>query len=158
MASYERTILVPRPIDETFAFISSFDNASRWDPRTYEAENVTPGPVGIGTRFVLRGGALKEKIVRRLHLPLAVTSTKLPYDITEFDTPNRFVMEGENLLYRYDDHISFTEDGDNTQVHYAATLDLKGPMRIFSWILQRQFNRIGDDATGGIAEAVVANS
>lgn len=158
MASYERSVTVPCPIDETFAFVSSFDNAAKWDPRTYEAANTTAGPVGVGTRFVLRGGALKETIVRRLHLPLVLVSTKLPYDITEFDAPRRFVMVGENPFYRYDDHISFTADGDDTHVHYAATLDLKGPMRIFSWILQRQFRKIGDDATAGIADAVVANA
>ena len=49
MASYETVIRVARPIDETFAFISSFDNAARWDPRTYESTIVTDGPIGVGT-------------------------------------------------------------------------------------------------------------
>jgi len=155
MASYETVITVPRPIDVTFAFISSFDNGAKWDPRTYAAEKVTPGPVGVGTRFVLRGGALREKTVRRLRLPMALASMRLPYDITEFDAPDRFVMVGENVLYRYDDHISFTADGDSTLVRYAATLHLKGPLRVFNWFLQHQFRRIGDDATRGIADAVV---
>jgi hypothetical protein len=158
MASYERTISVPRPLDVTFAFVSSFDNASIWDPRTYEAANVTPGPVGEGTTFVLRGGALRKQTVRRLRLPLALISTKLPYEVTEFDPPNRFVMVGENALYRYDDHITFTADGDNTSVHYAATLELRGPMRIFGWMLNRQFRKIGNEATNDIAAAVAASA
>lgn len=155
MAHYESVITIPRSIEETFAFISSFDNASKWDPRTYEAENVTDGPVGLGTRFVLRGGALAGATVRRFRLPLAVASMKLPYDIVEFDPPNRFVLAGQNLIYRYDDEITFVAVGNATRVSYAATLDLKGPLRIFDWFLQRQFRRIGDDATSGIADAVV---
>ena len=155
MATYETVITIPRPIAETFAFISSFDNAWLWDPRTYESTNVTEGPVRVGTRFVIRGGALKESTVRRLRIPLALASMHLPYDMTELDPPNRFVLEGENAIYRYEDHISFAADGDNTLVTYVATLELRGPLRIFEWVLKRNFKRIGDDATAGLAEAVV---
>ena len=158
MADYETVITVPRPIDETFAFISSFHNAARWDPRTYESTMATDGPVRVGTRFILRGGALKASTVRRLRIPLALASMRLPYDITELDAPNHFVLEGENAIYRYDDRISFATDGDHTQVTYAATLHLKGPLRIFDRVLQRNFTRIGDDATAGIADAVVAGT
>lgn len=155
MASYETVITIPRPIAETFAFISSFDNASLWDPRTYESTNVTEGPVRPGTRFVIRGSALKESTVRRLRIPIVLATMQLTYDMTEMDPPNRFVLEGENAIYRYSDHLGFLSDGENTLVTYGATLELRGPLRIFEGVLKRNFQRIGDDATAGLAEAVV---
>lgn len=70
MAMYETTLIVPRPIEETFAFVSDFRNAARWDPRTYSASKTTDGPIEIGTRFMLTGGLLRQDSLRRFHLPI----------------------------------------------------------------------------------------
>ena len=38
VATHETILTIPRPIEETFAFVSDFRNAAKWDPRTYAAE------------------------------------------------------------------------------------------------------------------------
>jgi hypothetical protein len=155
VATYETILTVPRPVEATFAFVSDFCNAVHWDPRTYATEKATDGPIGVGTRFLLTGGMLHGDVVRRLHLPLRVAGMRLPYDITEFDPPNQFVLVGETRLFRYRDHLEFSADGDGTRLRYVAELDGKGPMGLGKAMLQRMFDRIGDDATRDIA-AVVA--
>src|SRR4029079_5945778 len=82
MAFYEISIHVPRPIEETFAFVSNFRNAAKWDPRTYSAEKTTPGPIGIGTVFVLRGGMIrKDGIPAPIPIPKARLASALSYDV-----------------------------------------------------------------------------
>ncbi len=155
MATYETILTVPQSVAKTFAFVSDFRNAVLWDPRTYAAEKTTDGPIGVGTRFMLTGGMLTEDLVQRLHIPESVAGMPLPYDVTEFDTPHEFVLEGESRIVRYRDHLEFFPDGDGTRLRYAAELELKGPFAFMDPLLRLMFKRIGDDATRDLPAAVV---
>ncbi len=154
MAVYEISLTIPRPQADTFAFISDFSNAVHWDPRTYATEIATDGPIGVGTRFVLTGGMLKESWVSRLRIPRRVAGMPLPYDVVEFNPPDGFVLEGETRVFRYRDEISFRADGENTTVRYWASLEFRGILRLFDPLLRLSFRRIGDDATRDIPSVV----
>lgn len=158
MAVYETTLIIAAPIEATFAFVSDFRNAARWDPRTYMVAKATDGPIGVGTRFVLTGGMLQEETARRLHLPQSVAGLPLPYDVTEFDPPNYFTLDGETRMVRYHDRIEFSAEGEGTSLRYYAELDTKGVLKIAAPLLKVMFQRIGDDATRGIPGAVVGSS
>ena len=149
---------VPCGLGATFAFVSDFRNAERWDPRTYAVEKATEGPIGIGTRFILTGGMLREDLVKRLRIPRSMAGMALPYDVVEFDSPNEFVLEGESRLVRYRDHLEFSADGGNTRLRYFAELSLKGPLAIGEPLLRMMFKRIGDDATRDLPATVVGGS
>lgn len=154
MASYETVLTVPQPVAETFAFVSNFQNAASWDPRTYSAARTTQGPIGVGTRFVLMGGLLPRDQLGRWHVSEKVAGMALPYDVVEFDAPNEFVLEGESRLVRYRDHLEFAPDGAGTRLRYVAELELKGALARLEPRLQKMFTRIGDDATRGIPAAL----
>jgi hypothetical protein len=154
VARYETTLTIPRSRERTFAFVSDFRNAARWDPRTYSAEKTTDGPIGIGTRFTLTGGALREESVERFHVPRWMAGMALPYDIVEFDAPNGFVLTGESSAMRWRDDLEFSSAGGTTRLRYTAELEFKGPLRIGEPLLSRMFQRIGDDATRGLSACV----
>lgn len=158
MATYDTEIEIPCPVDRAFSFVSDFANAALWDPRTYAAERVTGGQIGVGTRFVLTGGALRGSTLRRLRLSPTRVGMKLPYDVVEFDPPSRFVLEGRTAIYRYDDRLTFTAVGEHTHLRYQATLDLRGPLRIAEPLLALLFRRIGDDATRDLGAVVMAGT
>ena len=155
MATYETILTIPQSVDQTFAFVSDFRNAAKWDPRTFSVDKTTDGDIGIGTRFMLTGGMLPEATVARLHLPKSMAGMALPYDVTEFDAPHEFVLVGESRLVRYRDHLEFWPDGNGTRLRYFAELELKGPLSIMEPLLGRMFQRIGDDATRDLPATVV---
>jgi dehydrogenase/reductase SDR family protein 12 len=154
MATYEKTMDIPLPVADTFAYVSDFRNAAQWDPRTYSAEKTTPGPIGVGTRFTLAGGLVPEDVLQRLRIPTSIAGMRLPYDIVEFSAPEQFVLVGESGMVRYRDVLDFSPnaDGSGTQLRYFAELELKGRLGILDPRLQRMFQRIGDDATRDIPE------
>ena len=154
VATYETVLQIPRSVDEVFAFVSDYRNAAAWDPRTYAVEKTTEGPIGIGTRFVLTGGLLREDLVKRIHLPRRLAGMALPYDMTTFDPPNEFTLEGESWAVRYRDHLEFSAQGAGTRLRYAAELELKGPMALGEPLMRRTFQRIGDDATRDLPAVV----
>jgi hypothetical protein len=51
MATSENTVLMGRPIEEVFAFLSDFENVPRWNYAIVETRKVSQGPVGVGTIY-----------------------------------------------------------------------------------------------------------
>jgi uncharacterized membrane protein len=47
----EGEIVVKRPVDEVFDFVADARNEPLYNPRMLRAEKLTPGPIGLGTRF-----------------------------------------------------------------------------------------------------------
>jgi dehydrogenase/reductase SDR family protein 12 len=154
VATYETTLTIPRPLEETFAFVSDFRNAAKWDPRTYSAEKTTDGPIGVGTRFMLTGGIMPESVVKRLHLPKSVAGMSLPYDVVAFDAPNEFTLKGESRMLRWCDCLEFTAVGDSTSLRYLAELEMKRFNAPGEALLHRMFQRIGDGATADLPATV----
>ena len=155
MATFERTILLPRPLAASFAFVSDFTNSAKWDPRTYEARRLTAGPIGVGTKFVLRGGIVSKETLARFDVPDVLRQAQeLPYEIMEFEPGRTMVLRGETHDMSYEDRLEFSADGDTTALKYSATLTLSGWRALGAPILDVVFPAIGDDATSGIAAAV----
>jgi uncharacterized membrane protein len=51
MIEFEKTIIVERPLDEVFAFISDFENLSKWNCYVIDVKKLTKGSVGVGTIY-----------------------------------------------------------------------------------------------------------
>ena len=51
METFENTVTIQRPAEEVFAFLADFENVPRWNYAIEETRKVSPGPVGVGTRY-----------------------------------------------------------------------------------------------------------
>ena len=122
MPRHHATFPVPNPVDDAFAFVQDFRNAARWDPQVTVAEKVTPGPIEVGSRFVLRSRFLGMTI-------------QLPYTMVELETNRRLVLAGKNWLFTYRDEITFASEGEGSRLTYDATLSLRGLLAIGNPIL-----------------------
>ncbi len=139
MARYTRTIDVPVAADEAFAYLSRFSNTAEWDPGVAEAEQLTPDPVGLGSRFSVEARFLGRTV-------------PLVYEITAFYPDGAGHVRAEN---------AFTVSED-TIVVAAAAADV-GPghlrrrpappgrlARCSGPLLDVAFRRIGDAALEGL--------
>jgi hypothetical protein len=157
VVSFETSIEIARPLAATFAFVTDFRNAARWDPRTYDARKLTDGPIGLGTKFMLRGGLISKATLDRFDVPDALRlATELTYEVVAFTPDAELIVRGETETLRYQDHLSFSADGDRTRLRYQATMELKGVLAIGDVLLHPLFEAIGRDATAGIPGAVEA--
>ncbi|QRN96367.1 SRPBCC family protein [Archangium violaceum] len=155
MAHFQTSLIVPRRIEDTFAFVSDFRHAPTWDPRTFEAQKLTEGPIGRGTRFMLVGGMFPKTALDGFELPpILLGQMQLPYEIDVYAPPRELVLFGETGFLRYRDHIQLSPEGENTRLVYTAEIELKGILDIGEPLLQAMFQRIGTAATQGIPDAV----
>jgi hypothetical protein len=53
MEGFESTIVINRPIEEAFGFLSNLENDVKWRREWVDAKKTSEGPIGIGTRFSL---------------------------------------------------------------------------------------------------------
>ncbi|MCH7585466.1 MAG: SRPBCC family protein [Acidobacteria bacterium] len=71
----EHSVVIDRPVEEVFAFITNPENDLRWERRVVESTHTSEGPMGVGTTG--------RKVRRFLSLRLANN-----YELTAFE-PNR---------------------------------------------------------------------
>ena len=62
----EHNVVINRPIEEVFAYVTDIENAPKWKSRLLEVRRISKGPVGAGTREIHVGkflGRIFETIV-----------------------------------------------------------------------------------------------
>jgi hypothetical protein len=125
-----------------FDFISDFRHASLWDPRTESVRKLTEGPIARGTKFRLRA---------RLLGPLGMD---FPYEIVEYERPRVLVFAGSTEYFDYRERVTFAPDGTGSTIEWDAAMDLRSLLALGNPILSLLYQRIGDDATSGIARVL----
>jgi hypothetical protein len=141
MARYVTKIESAFPQAEAFAYMADFANARLWDPSVREARPAGEEPIGIGSAFdvVARFGG---------------RDVPLRYEIVEYDSPRRVVLEAQRPGFVSRDIISVEPAENGSVIAYDATLAFAGPGRLFDPIIQRIFNRVGTRATLGMQTAL----
>ena len=51
MIEFSNQVVVERPIDEVFDFVSQFENVPKWNYFVFDVSKTTDGPIGVGTTF-----------------------------------------------------------------------------------------------------------
>jgi carbon monoxide dehydrogenase subunit G len=106
---------VSRSIEDVFDYLSDFENTGEWDPGTVETRR-TSGDGGIGTTYDNRS-------------TFAGREVELTYETIGFDRPTFFSARGRNKSSTATDSLTFTRDGDRTQIHYRADFQFHGVVR-----------------------------
>ena len=145
MALLEEKLEVSRPLDEVFAFVGDFANTKHWDPGVAQAEKVTHGPIGVGTRYSLK------VVFNGRELPMT-------YEVTAWDPPNRVVLKGEGSTVRATDEIRFEAIAAGTRISYRADVRLKGPLALAEPLFRGRFEETGKKAMAGMRAALEGNT
>lgn len=51
MINFNTGIMIDKPVHDVFTFITNPDNMPKWNSSVVSMEQITPGPVGMGTKF-----------------------------------------------------------------------------------------------------------
>ena len=108
----ERIFTVSKPIEAVFAYLSDFENTNEWDPGPVETRR-TSGDGGLGTIYHNRSQFMGRE-------------TELTYETIGHDAPTFFSCRGKNKSATATDTMTFTRDGDRTQIHYRADFAFHG--------------------------------
>jgi uncharacterized protein YndB with AHSA1/START domain len=132
VATFENTVMIARPIEDVFGFLSDLENIPKWNYAILETRKISEGPIGVGTTY---------------HQVRSVPSrSEETLEITTYSPPRQLEIRGQlgpfwsRLFYALD----ATPEG--TRVTNTVELELRGPGRL-----------LGRVAVPRVREAVAAN-
>ncbi|MCL8251186.1 SRPBCC family protein [Aeromicrobium fastidiosum] len=121
-----------RSTEDVFDYLSDFENTNEWDPGTVETRR-TSGDGGIGTTYSNRSSFAGREV-------------ELTYTTIGYDRPTFFSARGTNAQSTATDSMTFTRDGDRTQIHYRADFQFRGIVKYLApLVLRRKLDALADE-------------
>lgn len=117
MVHVEWSIIIRRPIEEVFTYVSDLTHSAEWQAGIIEVQRTTEGPLGIGTKY---------KFVRKLFGQRAEAS-------------NEFIKYEQNRIVTFritsgpipaEASYLFEKSGDGTKLTGSIEMHPKGLMRL----------------------------
>ncbi len=137
----ERTFTVSRSIEDVFDYLNDFENTNEWDPGTIRTRRVS-GDGGLGTTY-----ANRSKFAGR--------ETELTYETVGFDRPTFFSARGTNKTATATDSMTFTRDGERTQIHYRADFTFHGIAKFAApLVVKPKLSALADETVEQIRHAL----
>jgi uncharacterized protein YndB with AHSA1/START domain len=132
VATFENTVMIGRPIEEVFGFLSDLENIPRWNDAIVETRKVSEGPVGVGTIY---------RQVRSVP-----SRSEERFEVTVYNPPRYLEIRGQ--LGPFPSRLSYALDAvpEGTRITNAVELELRGPGRL-----------LGRVAVPRVRDAVAAN-
>lgn len=137
MTRVSKSVSVPKPATEVFAYLADFTNTAEWDPGVVEAKQTSEGPVGLGSTFDL------VTLFRGRRVPVT-------YELTVYEPTSRVVLVGRNKNFTGTDDIGVTPEGEGTRVTWNVQFQMKGPVRLFQPFLRGVFEKLSVEAMEGL--------
>lgn len=137
----ERTFTVSRSPEDVFDYLSDFTNTNEWDPGTVETTRVT-GDGGLGTTYANRSQFMGRGV-------------DLTYETIGFDRPTFFSCRGTNKTATATDSMTFTRDGERTQIRYRADFEFKGIVKLLApLVVKPKLGALADETVEQIKAAL----
>ncbi|MFI5426290.1 SRPBCC family protein [Aeromicrobium sp. UC242_57] len=137
----ERTFTVSRSPEDVFDYLSDFVNTNEWDPGTLETTRVT-GDGGLGTTYANRSTFMGREV-------------DLTYETIGYDRPTFFSCRGTNKTATATDSMTFTRDGDRTQIRYRADFEFRGVAKLVApLVVKPKLSALADETVEQIKAAL----
>ena len=123
MATIEETIIINKPVDPVFDYVTNFDNLTKWYTNILESVKTSEKSKGIGTTY--------KGVIKAMGMKMDWTSR-----VTDFEENTRVdktITSGKITIY---EKLLFDEtDGGNTEFNLIQEYRCGGFYRLISPIL-----------------------
>ena len=123
MINIDLGTLVDKPINDVFAFVGNPNNMSKWNTAVVSLEQITPGDVGVGTKFKSVG----EMMGRRIEGEMQIISY-------EPDTKCGFQMNAGPMQVNI--NLTFKTVGTGTKISFNAQGNPAGIFKLAEGAMQ----------------------
>jgi carbon monoxide dehydrogenase subunit G len=81
MINLDFGILIDRPVEDVFAFVANPNNMPKWNSAVVSLEQITPGDVGVGTKFKSVGEMMGRRIEGEMQITAYEPDTKCGFQV-----------------------------------------------------------------------------
>jgi uncharacterized membrane protein len=128
MTKIERSIVIGRPVDEVWEFVHDIANDRLWQTTLVESEQLTDGPMGVGTR------------AREVRQFLGVR-IELVWEVTEFEPHKTSAIKGVSGPVPLNGRYLFEPVEAGTRFTVSGELDAHGLFKLAEPVFARITSR-----------------
>ena len=81
MINLDLGTLIDKPIKDVFTFVANPNNMPKWNTAVVSLQQITPGEVGVGTKFKSVGEMMGRRIEGEMHVIAYEPDTKCGYQV-----------------------------------------------------------------------------
>jgi polyketide cyclase/dehydrase/lipid transport protein len=124
MFGIEGEIVIERPVEEVFDFAADERNEPRYNPHMRRAEQLTGGPIGVGTRF--------RAEITSMHRTVPMVT-----ELTAYQRPRRYASTTHLSLMETSGSVTFEPIPQGTLLRWAWQVQPRGALRLTAPIMAR---------------------
>lgn len=130
-------IMIKRPVEDVFDLVADARNEPRYNPIILRSEQLTDGPIGVGTRFRDESRSLG----RRIQIFIEHTTYERPHRLT-----SAIQMAGANI----DGTLTFDPVAKGTRMRWCWEVESKGVFKLLSPLVGRLGRRQEERTWAGL--------
>ena len=119
MIQIEGEIVIKRPPEAVFDFVADERNEPRFNPRLLRAEQITPGAIGLGTRFRAAAASRRRPV-------------EMVIEFTAFERPRRLSSSTRMSGMDIDGTLIFEPLPEGTRMRWHWELVPRGLLRLLT--------------------------
>ncbi len=119
MARVEGEIIINRPVEEVFDFVADESNEPRYNPRMLRAEQISQGPIGLGTRF-------------RAELETMGRTMPMIVEFTGYERPWRLGSVTRSSMMETEGALAFESVPGGTRMRWSWEVRPRGALRLMA--------------------------
>jgi uncharacterized membrane protein len=123
MIRIETRVVINRPIDEVFEFVSDVENNPLWQSSTVEGKQTSFGSLAVGTTIMTISSYLGLRI-------------KTVWEVIEYEPNNKYVAKSLSSSGQAKGMWSFEPVSNGTRVDLVAEMRFSGLLRIVEPVLK----------------------
>ena len=128
MIDIEQSIVITRPTEEVFAFMTDVEKLSQWMSELVEAKQSSDGPMDVGTTI----SAVAKPLGRQVESTL---------EVVEFESNRRFALKSISGPVTNEDTFTFEPVTDGTKVTRATKGEIGGFFKLAEPLVDRMLRR-----------------
>ena len=124
MVRVEGEIVINRPVEEVFDFVADERNEPRYNPRMRRADQLTEGPIGVGTRFRAQTVSMGRPV-------------EMVIEFTGYQRPRRLSESVHMASMELQGGLTFDPVPDGTRMRWSWELQPRGILKLMSPLVAR---------------------
>ena len=128
MVRVEGEIVIDRPAEEVFDFVADERNEPRYNPKMRRAEQISVGPIGLGTRFEAELVSMGRTI-------------KMDVEFTGYERPRRLASSTHMSSMDTQGALTFDSVPQGTRMRWSWDVEPRGMLKLLSPLVARMGRR-----------------
>ncbi len=145
MIREEFSVVINRPIEEVFDFVTDPAKRSQWQSATLEVRQTSEGPMGVGATM-------------RLVIRIAGRQRKLTMEVTEYEPNRKYSAKSTSGPFPVQGSYTFESVNGGTRLTFVGEAQLGGFLKLIEPLVRRRQQKRYEADYGKLKELLEARA